>query len=146
MHGSYLFRHFSIFTVLSSTSPLTSTTLSVSFVTFFSLENIGGSMVCLPLRVVIYIQCPSFFRFWTMLLGRVAGCLVLTVADNWANCNSSYLIDIACVSTFFPIPAKLLLNSLLCSSLASNLLIILCNITSTRAILPPLSLGVTSRF
>ena len=116
------------------------------FTTFSSVDGIGGSMVCQPPRVVIAMQCASFFGFWTVLLGRVPGCCVFTVADNWATCNSIYLIEIACVSTFCPILAKSHLNSLMCSSLVSNLLIILCNISSTRAILSPPSLGVTSRF
>ena len=81
-------------------------------------------MVCLPPRVVIAIQCPSFFRCWIVLLGRVPSCRVFTVADNWANCNSRCLIDNACASTFCPILAKSLLNYLVCLSVASNLLVI----------------------
>ena len=134
------------FQSLSFISLLPFTTLSLSFLTFSFVDGIGGSMVCLPPRVVIAIQCTSFFGFWTMLLGRVPGCRVFTVADNWATCNSICLIEIACVSNFYPILAKSHLNSLMCSSLVSNLLIILCNISLTRAILYPPSLGVTSRF
>ena len=134
------------FPVLSSTSPLPFTTLSLSFLTFSSVDGIGGSMICLPPRVVIAIKCASFFGFWIVLLERVPGYRVFTVADNEATCNSICLIKIACVSTFCPILAKSHLNSLMCSSLVSNLLIYFCNISSTRAILSPPSLGVTSRF
>ena len=59
-------------------------------------------MVCLPPRVVIDIQCMSFFGYWIVLLGRMPVYHVFTVADNWVICNSSFLIDIACISTFCP--------------------------------------------
>ena len=135
--GITLIGTYASFPLLSSASP---------FLTFSSVDGIGGSMVCLPPGVVIAIQCTLFFEFWTVLLGRVPGCRVFTIAHNWATCNSICLIKIACVSTFYPILAKSHLNSLMCSSLVSNLLIILCNISSTCAILSPPSLGVTSRF
>ena len=118
--------------------------LSSSFLTFFLIRRHRCVNGLLPTPSSDAIQWASFFGFWTVLLGRWTVCRVFTVAYNWAICNSICLIDIACVSNFCPILAKSHLNSLMCSSLASNLLISLCNISLTRAILSPPSLGVIS--
>ena len=133
------------FPLLFSASPLPFSLLSLSSQIFLSRWHrwVNGLLTtpssdCHTVRII--------FGFWMVLLGRVLDCRVFTFADNWAICNSICLIDIACVSTFCPILDKSHFNSLMCSSLASNLLIIFCIISSTHTILPPPSLGASSRF
>ena len=72
-----------------------------------------------------------------VFLGRVPRWRGFTVDENLAICISRWLIETTFASTFYPMLAKSPLKSLACSSLASNLLIIFCNMSSTRAILPP---------
>ena len=44
------------------------------------------------------IQCPLFFIFLTVLLGRVPDWRGFTVEDHWAICKARCLIEIACAS------------------------------------------------
>ena len=96
--GTTLWVHWSYFSAATSVSPIT-TTSSLSFSTIFlTSNNMGGSIVYFPPRVVISIQYPM------LLLGSYLYWRWFNMADNWLNCCSNCLIDIELASIFSPIP------------------------------------------